>query len=118
MHGSRADMQRTKRRLSSVNRIQAHIMWIRTIPTSGKELGGCPDKGLAKFIRDEAKKAGQLFNISEEEPRIHRSQFAYKWKCRIVLAFMKTQAQQMLQLQRRIVRTKLQRNNIPIVHDE
>mmetsp|Transcript_14792 Transcript_14792/g.16842 ORF Transcript_14792/g.16842 Transcript_14792/m.16842 type:complete len:99 (+) Transcript_14792:1390-1686(+) len=73
---------------------------------------------LAKFIRDVAKKAGQHFNTSEEEPRIHRSQFAYKWKCRIVLAFMKTQAQQMLQLQRRIIRTKLRRNNIPIVYDE
>jgi len=82
------------------------------------ELGGCPDKGLAKFIRDFAKKAGQHFNTSEEEPRIHRSQFAYKWKCRIVLAFMKTQAQQMLQLQRRIMRTKLRRNNIPLVYDE
>ena len=82
------------------------------------ELGGCPGKGLAKFIRDVATKAGQHFNTSEQEPRIHRSQFAYKWKCRIVLAFMKTQAQQMLQLQRRIIRTKLRRNNIPIVYDE
>jgi len=80
------------------------------------ELGGCPGKGLAKFIRDVAKKSGQRFNTSEEEPRIHRSQFAYKWKCRIVLAFMKTQAQ-MLQLQRRIIRTKLRRNNIPIVYE-
>ena len=82
------------------------------------ELGGCPGKGLARFIKDVAKRAGQHFNTPDQEPRIHRSQFAYKWKCRIVLAFMKTQAQQMLQLQRRIIRTKLRRNNIPIVYDE
>ena len=76
------------------------------------ELGGCPGKGLSKFIRDVATKAGQHFNTSEQEPRLHRSQFAHKWKCRIVLAFMKTQAQQMLQLQRRIIRTKLRRKNL------
>jgi len=57
------------------------------------ELGGCPGKGLAKFIRDVAKTAGQHSNTSEEKPRIDHSQFAYKWKSRTVFAFMKTQAQ-------------------------
>ena len=82
------------------------------------ELGGCPSRGLAKFIKDVAKKAGQHFNTSDGEPRMHRSQFAFKWKCRIVLALMKTQAQHMLQLQRRIIRRKLRQNNIPVVYDE
>jgi len=79
------------------------------------EIGGCSGKGLAKFIKDVVKIAGQHFNTSEDEPRIHRSQFAYQWKRRIVLAIMKAQAQQMFQLQRRIIRTKLRRSNIPVV---
>jgi len=82
------------------------------------ELGGCPGKALAQIIKDVAKKAGQHFNTSEGEPRIHRSQFRYKWKHRIVLALVKTQAQKMLQLQRRVIRTKPRRKNIPIVYAE
>mmetsp|Transcript_14899 Transcript_14899/g.19235 ORF Transcript_14899/g.19235 Transcript_14899/m.19235 type:complete len:119 (+) Transcript_14899:535-891(+) len=63
------------------------------------------------------KKIGQHFNTSEDEPRIHLSQFAHKRTCSIVLAFLKTQAQHVLQLQRRIIRTNLRRYNIPIVYD-
>jgi len=65
------------------------------------ELGGYPGKRLPKLIKDVAKNSGQHFNTSEDDLRIHRSQFEYKQKRRIFLAFMKTQAQQMLQLQRR-----------------
>mmetsp|Transcript_28451 Transcript_28451/g.34733 ORF Transcript_28451/g.34733 Transcript_28451/m.34733 type:complete len:87 (+) Transcript_28451:476-736(+) len=82
------------------------------------ELGGCQGKGLKFFIKDVEKKARQYFNTSEDEPRIYRSQLAYNWNCRIVLAFLKPQAQQVLQLQRRIIRTKLRRRDIPIVYDE
>jgi len=65
-----------------------------------------PWTGLAKLIEDVAKESGQHFKASADEPRTHRSQFAYKRKRRMVLAFMKTQAQQMLQLQRRIIKNE------------
>jgi len=38
------------------------------------ELGGYPGKGLAEFVKDVAKKAGQQFNTFEDQPRIHGSQ--------------------------------------------
>jgi len=78
----------------------------------------CRAKDLQKSSKMFRKKAGKPFNKSEGKPRIHRSQFAYKWKRRVVLAFKKTQAQQMLQLRRRIIRTKLQRSSIPVEYDE
>ena len=82
------------------------------------ELDGSPGKVFAKFTKQVANKASYHYNEFDEEPRIYRSQFAHKWKCRIVLAFMKTQAQVMLNLQRQIIRNKVKRNNIPIVYDE
>jgi len=49
----------------------------------------------------------------EDEPHMHRSQFAHKWKRRFVLAFMKTQAQQMLQLSNESLKQNSEETIIP-----
>mmetsp|Transcript_7432 Transcript_7432/g.8448 ORF Transcript_7432/g.8448 Transcript_7432/m.8448 type:complete len:82 (+) Transcript_7432:232-477(+) len=72
---------------------------------------------FSKFIKEYANKSGTHFKTIENQPRIRHSQFAYKRKCKRVLAFMITQAKLMLRLKRRCRRSKICRN-IPTVDDE
>mmetsp|Transcript_14234 Transcript_14234/g.16303 ORF Transcript_14234/g.16303 Transcript_14234/m.16303 type:complete len:84 (-) Transcript_14234:32-283(-) len=58
-------------------------------------------------------------SIHLDEPRIGRSEIAYKWKCRIVLAFMKTPCKLNKCFNcRAIHKDGLRRNNTPAVYDE
>jgi len=67
------------------------------------ELGRCAgqENDLQNISAKVANKAGTHVNKLNNESRTIRSEFAYKLKCGISMAFMKPQAQQVLQLQRR-----------------
>jgi len=62
------------------------------------EIGGRPSSEFVKFMKLVASQAGVNLNCDGDEPRMHRSQFAFKWRCRIVLAFKKTLVQEMFRV--------------------
>jgi len=64
--------QQIKRKIESVNLMQQGPF---NFLASLFSLGGFPSEGLEKFIKDVAKEVAQHLITSEEEPRIHRSQF-------------------------------------------
>jgi len=82
------------------------------------EIGGRPSSEFVQFMKLVASQAGVNLNCDGDEPRMHRSQFAFKWRCRIVLAFKKTLVQEMLQVQQKMIKRSIPRNNIRFGHDD
>ena len=76
---------------------------------------GRPNKQFGDFMRRVATIADQQFNaeLDGREPRIYRAQFSYKWRCRIALAYRKTQALMSLQLHQKIIKRLSRANRLP-----